>query len=509
MAVLLLASFMNMIDVTIVNVALPSMRADLGATESGIEWVVAGYILSFALGLLPFGRYGDIIGKKRMFMLGVGGFTLASAVCGMAANIEMLIAARIIQGVGGAVMTPQVLSIAQVMFPPKERAMAFSLFGLTAGLASVAGPVAGGSLIHADLFDLGWRPIFLINLPIGAFALWAGARIIPDIPGNPGLRNDWGGIALAGAAILCLIFPLIEGRGFGWPFWIFVVMAFALPLAAAFVWWEKRQNATGAAELVPLGLMANRNFVTASVGAMVFFSALPGFFFVLAVFLQSGYGLDPLSSGVTTIPFPVGVLIASLISGRSGGKFARSRIILGAASLIGSMTLLRSAVGTLGDTLDQASLILPLALGGLGTGLAISPLFQTALAGVPPKDAGSGSGALQSIQQIGGAFGVAIISQIFFAVLGGSLASGAGQHAAYRAALSTAVLYNIACYGVVSLLALFLKAPRKGAGSRAGRQNDMGDAGPEVDSFDGIRAGRSRAWDASRHRYVCGSLCER
>jgi EmrB/QacA subfamily drug resistance transporter len=468
MVVLLIASFMNMIDVTIVNVALPSMRDDLGATESGIEWVVAGYILSFALGLLPFGRYGDIIGKKRIFMLGVGGFTLASAVCGMAANIEMLIAARIIQGVGGAVMTPQVLAIAQVMFPPKERAMAFSLFGLTAGLASVAGPVAGGSLIHADLFGLGWRPIFLINLPIGALALWAGARIIPTIPGNPRLRNDWGGIALAGAAILCLIFPLIEGRGFGWPSWIFIVMALALPLAGAFVWWERRQNALGAAELVPLGLMGNRNFIVASIGAMVFFSALPGFFFVLAVFLQSGYGLDPLSSGITTIPFPVGVLIASLISGRSGGKFARSRIILGAASLIAAMTLLRHTVGTLGDTLEQMRFILPLALGGLGTGLAISPLFQTALAGVPPKDAGSGSGALQSIQQIGGAFGVAIISQIFFAVLGGSVAGGLDQHAAYRTGLSTALFYNIACYGVVALLALLLKPAPQGRHQRGG-----------------------------------------
>ncbi|MDH6264965.1 EmrB/QacA subfamily drug resistance transporter [Rhizobium sp. SG_E_25_P2] len=457
MAVLLMASFMNMIDVTIVNVALPSMRADLGATESGIEWVVAGYILSFALGLLPFGRYGDIIGKKRMFMLGVGGFTLASAFCGLASNIEMLIVARIIQGVGGAVMTPQVLAIAQVMFPPKERAMAFSLFGLTAGLASVAGPVAGGSLIHADFFGLGWRPIFLINLPIGALALWAGWKIIPTIPGNSGLRNDWGGIALAGGAILCLIFPLIEGRGFGWPAWIFVVMALALPLAAAFVWWERRQNARAAAELVPLGLLGNRNFIAASLGAMVFFSALPGFFFILAVFLQSGYGLDPLASGVTTIPFPVGVLVASVISGRSGGKFARSRIILGALSLIAAMALLRQSVSGLGDTLDQMRFILPLALGGLGTGLAISPLFQTALAGVPPKDAGSGSGALQSIQQIGGAFGVAIISQIFFATLGGSLAGGAVQHAAYREALSTAVLYNIACYAVVALLALLLK----------------------------------------------------
>ena len=158
MFVLLMASFMNMIDITIVNVALPSMQRSLGVSESGIEWVVAGFILAFALGLLPFGRYGDIIGKKTIFLVGVSSFSIASLLCGMAINVEMLIVARIIQGIAGAVMMPQVLALAQIMFPPKERAVAFSLFGLTAGLASVAGPVTGGFLIHANLWGLDWRP---------------------------------------------------------------------------------------------------------------------------------------------------------------------------------------------------------------------------------------------------------------------------------------------------------------------------------------------------------------
>ena len=172
MAVLLMASFMNMIDVNIVNVALPSMQRNLGVSDSGIEWVVAGYILAFALGLLPFGRYGDIVGKKRIFLIGVSAFTVASALCGLAANVEMLIAARVIQGIAGAVMTPQVLAIAQIMFPPKERAAAFSLFGLTAGLASVAGPITGGTLIHADLFGLDWRMgVFFLLVWIATAAL--------------------------------------------------------------------------------------------------------------------------------------------------------------------------------------------------------------------------------------------------------------------------------------------------------------------------------------------------
>jgi MFS family permease len=236
MVVLLMASFMNMIDVTIVNVALPSMQKNLGVSESGIEWVIAGYILAFALGLLPFGRYGDIVGKKRIFLIGVGAFTLASLLCGLAANVEMLIAARVIQGVAGAVMTPQVLALAQIMFPPKERAVAFSLFGLTAGLAAVAGPVTGGTLIHLDIWGLDWRPIFLINVPIGIACVIAGRALIPDVKGNPNLRNDGVGIVIAAIAMFCLIFPLIEGRGFGWPAWCFAMMAAFLVFAGLFIW---------------------------------------------------------------------------------------------------------------------------------------------------------------------------------------------------------------------------------------------------------------------------------
>jgi len=462
MVVLLMASFMNMIDVTIVNVALPSMQKNLGVSESGIEWVVAGYILAFALGLLPFGRYGDIIGKKLIFLIGVGAFTLASLFCGLALNVEMLIVARVIEGVAGSVMMPQVLALAQIMFPPKERAVAFSLFGLTAGLAAVAGPVTGGTLIHLDIWGLDWRPIFLINVPIGIACVIAGRALIPDVKGNPALRNDWVGIVIAAIAIFCLIFPLIEGRGFGWPTWCFAMMAAFVVFAAVFVWWERRQNARGAAELVPLSLLSNGNFVFASLGAMVFFSAMPGFFLMLAVFLQSGYHLDPQQSGLTTVPFPIGVLVASVVTGRLGGMAPRLRIVSGSMLLVVAALILRHVVAGTGDAIVQTDFILPLLLGGLGTGITISPLFQTALAGVPPRNAGSGSGALQSIQQMGGAFGVAIISQIFFSHIAGYLAAGHSPHEAFKASFETAMFYNIACYVVVALSTLLMK-PVQGA----------------------------------------------
>jgi len=469
MAVVLLANFMNMIDVTIVNVALPSMQRNLGVSESGIEWVVAGYILAFALGLLPFGRYGDIIGRKRIFLIGVAAFSAASLLCGLAANIEMLIAARVLQGVAGAVMTPLGLALAQVMFPPKERAAAFSLFGLTAGLASVAGPVTGGFLIHADIAGLDWRPIFLINVPIGIVCVLAGRAIIPDVEGNPGLRNDWVGIGLAAVATFCLIFPLIEGRGFGWPAWIFAMMALFVPVAGVFAWWERRQNARGAAELVPLHLMRNRNYIAAALGLMVFFSAMPGFFLVLAVFLQSGYALDPLASGLTTIPFPIGVLLASLVNGRLGSRLLRIRVLAGTAALVASAMLLRHTVAGVGDAVVRLDFVLPLLVGGFGTGFTIAPLFQTALAGVPPRDAGSGSGALQSLQQVGAAFGVAIISQIFFSLIASGTSDGLSAHETYKASFEAAILYNIACYLLVALSTAFMAPPPPHA-ERAGHR---------------------------------------
>ena len=447
-----------MIDITIVNVALPSMQKSLGVSESGIEWVVAGFILAFALGLLPFGRYGDIIGKKKIFLIGVTSFSIASLLCGMAVNVEMLIVARIIQGIAGAVMMPQVLALAQIMFPPKERAVAFSLFGLTAGLASVAGPVTGGLLIHANLWGLDWRPIFLINVPIGIACVIAGAHAIPDVKGNPDLKNDWVGIGLAALAIFVPDLPADRRPR---------LRLAGLELRHDGGRHSRRDaSAGGSAARMPGARPsssaqpdANRNFVFGRLGLTVFFSAMPGFFLILALFLQSGYQLDALHSGLTTIPFPIGVLVASIVAGRLGGKSPKLRIVFGAGLLVAAMLLLRHVVAGVGDHLVSTDFILPLLLGGLGTGITISPLFQTALAGVPPRDAGSGSGTLQSIQQVGGAFGVAIISQIFFSLLAAHMAGGLSQHEAFKASFETAVIYNIVCYVLVALSTLFLNIP--------------------------------------------------
>ena len=462
--IMLLAMFINIIDLSIVNVALPSLQKGLGASSSQIEWVVAAYVLAFALGLLPFGRLGDIVGRKRIFMLGVAGFTIASLLCGVAPSINLLIVARILQGLAGSMMIPQVLAIAQVTFPPKERGFAFSFFGLTAGLASVAGPLMGGLLISANLYGLDWRPIFLVNLPIGIFALIAAWRVVPETKPHPGLTHDLGGILLASIGILLMVFPLIEGRGYGWPVWAFAMIAASFVVFALFYLWEKRREAANQTQLLSVSLMKNRNFAIGSLITMIFFSGLPGFFFILALFLQSGFGFTPLQSGLTTIPFPIGVLIASLLSGRLGNKMMPQRLMGGALMLVIGMATLRYVIAGVTDEVNHWWLVVPLVISGFGLGVAISALFQTILVGVPPRDAGSASGALQAFQQIGGALGVALVGELFFSKLAALMQAGGSAHLAFVEAAKHGLIYEIAVFVIMAAMVPLLKAaPKQGA----------------------------------------------
>lgn len=468
--ILLLAGFMNLIDVTIVNVALPRMQAGLGATSSQIEWVVAAYVLAFALGLLPFGRLGDTIGRKRMFLLGVSLFTLFSGLCGIAPSMSALIGARILQGLAGAMMMPQVLAIVQVIFPPQERGLAFSFFGLSAGLASVAGPLVGGLLIDANFAGLDWRPIFLVNVPVGIATVLAALAVIPNMPGHPHLKHDPIGVLIASAAVFLLVFPLIEGRSYDWPGWAFAMLAGAVVAAAVFYFYEKSRARSGQTQLLPASLMGNGSYLLGSLMSMTFFSGIAGFFLVLAVFLQTGFGLSPLQSGLTTVPFSVGVLIASVVSGRLRGRLQRARIAGGAGAMVVGMLILMQVVAGITDSIDHWQFLLPLALSGFGMGVAISSLFQTVLSNVQPTDAGSGSGALQSFQQIGSALGIAITGEVFFSSLKDSFMSGSAPHAAFVSSFGSALIYEIVAFVAVAVFVIFLKVPPHAQASHDGGQ---------------------------------------
>ncbi|MEQ1769307.1 MAG: DHA2 family efflux MFS transporter permease subunit [Devosia sp.] len=455
--VLLLASFMNLIDVTIVNVALPSLQARLGADANQIEWVIAAYVLAFALGLLPFGRLGDIVGRTHMFLIGVAAFTIASAACGLAPSIEWLIAARVLQGFAGAIMTPQVLAIAQVTFPPEEKGQAFSLFGLAASLAAVSGPLLGGLLIGADLGGLDWRPIFLVNVPVGILAVVAGWFLIPRPPGHPDLKNDFIGILLFGLASVSLVYPLIEGRAFGWPLWAFGLIGLAVVFAALFVLWERRRAALNQPQLLNVSLISNGNFLLGMLITTIFASGIPAMFMVISLTLQLGFGLSPLESGLVNTPFSVGVLAVSLISGRFGQHYLRVRLAIAAALLVTGIGWTDLVFRGMGDVVDHWQFLPPLFIAGLGLGLGFSALFQSILAGVPPRDAGAGSGALQAFQQVGGAIGVALVGEIFFTHIGTGMASGGNPHAVFSSAAGLAIVYQVVTFAAVGLLVFLLK----------------------------------------------------
>ncbi|MBJ7308881.1 MFS transporter [Rugamonas sp. CCM 8940] len=468
MFILLSASFMNLLDASILNVALPDLQRRLAASDRALEWIVTVYIVTFALGLLPLGRLGDILGRKGMFMTGVAGFTLTSMLCAAAPSSTALILCRALQGLTAAMLAPQVMAIAVTMFAPKDRARAFALFGLIAGLSSMAGPLLGGMLIQANLNDLGWRWIFLVNLPIGLLTLAGAWFWLPKPQPGPNQGNDWVGIALAAAAILCLLYPLIEGRAHGWPMWSMAALAAVAPLLLGFVGWERRQGRLGRAQLLPLELMASRDYLLGAIGALVFFSALNGFFLVFVICLQHGLGFSAMKAGLTSSAFPLGVLLATGVSVRLSSL--KLKIAGGALLLVAAHAVLWGVMARSAGIPAALPMALTLLAGGLGSGVAVAALFQTVMRTVPLPHAGVGSGALQVFQQVGAALGIALVSQLFFSALQSAERTGVAPGPAYVQAFGQTVWYYIVAYALVAASVLWFKfgppASLPGAGPR-------------------------------------------
>jgi EmrB/QacA subfamily drug resistance transporter len=422
LAVVLIAGFMQLVDISIVNVAIPSIQRDLDATYAQIQWVLAGYQLAFAVMLITGGRLGDIFGRKRLFMIGMAGFTLASALCGLAQSPGMLIGSRVLQGLMGAVMFPQILSVIQVTFPPRERAGAFGMFGATIGLATIMGPVVGGLLIEADLFGLQWRPIFLVNVPIGIVALAAAARYLIESRAPRALRLDPIGVAVVTAGLLLLIYPLVQGRDLGWPPWTFLSMAAAVPVLAAFAVYERHKKRVDGSPLVDLDLFRQRSFVPGLAVAGIFFMGIPAFFLTFSLWLQIGLGFTALHAGLTGIPFAVGSALASAASVRLAPALGRRLLSAGSLLLVAGMAALIWTVDRYGGAVHSWQLVPALLVCGLGLGSVVAPLVNVVLAGIRAQDAGAASGVLTTVQQVGGAVGVAVVGVIFFGLLGSQAA---------------------------------------------------------------------------------------
>jgi EmrB/QacA subfamily drug resistance transporter len=417
LGVVLIAVFMQLMDISIVNVAIPSIQRDLDASYSQVQWVLAGYQLAFAVVLITGGRLGDIYGRKRLFLIGVSGFTVASALCGFAQGPAMLVGSRIFQGAMGALMFPQALSVTQVEFPQRERGAAFGITGAVIGLATISGPLLGGLLIAGNLFGLDWRPIFLVNLPLGAVAVVAAVVLLRESRAEGALRLDPGGVAIVSAALLMLIYPLVEGRDLDWPVWTFLLMAASVPVFALFAVYERHKTRKDNSPLVVLGLFGERAFVSGLLLNLVFFSGVAAFFLTFSLFLQIGLGFTALHSGLTTIPFSIGTAIGSAVSVRLAPRLGRSVLNLGCLLLVAGMLAVIATISHYGEGIHSWQLLPALLICGLGLGLTIPPLLNVILAGISGRSAGSASGVLSTTQQVGGAFGVAIIGVIFFGLL--------------------------------------------------------------------------------------------
>ncbi len=410
------ALFMVLLDVSIVNVAIPAIRSNLAANNADIQFVVAGYGLAYAVLLITGGRLGDIFGRKRLFLIGMSGFVIASALCGLAQSAIMLDLSRVLQGAMAAMMYPQVLSVIQVTFPPQERARVFGFVGAVIGIATITGPLAGGLIIRDDITGGSWRWIFLVNLPIGIAALIAATRLLKESRAPNATRLDVGGVVLATAGILLLVYPLVEGQVAGWPAWTFICMAISPVMLALFILYERSLPSTRF-PLVQLSLFRIRSFSVGVAISAVFIAGIPAFFFTFSLMLQVGLGFSALNAGLTTIPWSIASAFASAMSTRVAPRLGKYTIAIGSALLVIGILGIIGTIHLMGTKLTGWDLIPSFLVSGLGLGTVIAPLLNIILAGVPGRDAGSASGVLTTFQQLGGAIGVAVVGVVFFGLL--------------------------------------------------------------------------------------------
>lgn len=422
LAIVMTAAFMDLVDVTIVNIAIPSIERTAHASVSQIQWITAGYALAFAAGLITGGRLGDIHGRRRVFLIGIGGFTLASALCGFAANPEMLVASRLLQGGMAAMMVPQVLSIVHATFPAHERGKVFGLFGAIVGLGAVSGPLLGALLTEWNLFGLEWRPIFLINLPVGVAAWLLGRRFITESRAPKALKLDLVGVALVTLGLLMLLYPLTRGRELGWPLWGHVSMAGAFGVFAALVAYERRKAARDGSPLVELSLFRVKSFAAGIAVQTVFGVALGIFFLVWTLYMQIGLGWTPLRAGLTGVPFSLAVSTAAGMSVQKlVPRFGRKVLQAGALNMGAGVLLYLWEANRYGLSIASWQMALPLVVMGAGMGLIVAPLTDAVLSEVPREHAGSASGLINTVQQMGNALGLGLVSVVFFGEIGDRL----------------------------------------------------------------------------------------
>jgi EmrB/QacA subfamily drug resistance transporter len=446
LVVTLAGGFMVLLDVTIVTVAVPAIQRGLGASASEVQWVVSGYPLMFGLALVAGGRLGDALGRRRMYLIALTAFVLTSALAGAAPTVTLLVIARLLQGLAGGLLTPQNAGLIQDLFRAPERGRAFGLLGATIGLSTAVGPVAGGLIIDSFGEANGWRWVFFVNVPIGAFALVLAARLVPRALHRAAASDiDVVGMVLLGLSVLCVLFPVVQSDSGGlrrfW--WLFLV---AVPIGFAFLRWERRRSATGRAPLFDHRLFTEvHGYPPGAVIAAVYFAGFSGIWLVFALFFQSGLGFSPLESGLLVTPFALGSAVASMIAGRLVDKWGRRVTVAGLTMVVVGLVAVAIVVAFAPASALALAIPLPLLLAGIGGGAVISPNTTITLSNVPTRMAGVAAGLIQTGQRIGSAVGTAALAAVFHATASGGR---------YGTAMSLALLCAVVLVVVALVLAV-------------------------------------------------------
>jgi EmrB/QacA subfamily drug resistance transporter len=453
--VMLTGIFVTIMDNSIVNVAIPSIRSTLGASFAEAELVVAGYAFTFAVGLITGGRLGDIFGQRRMFLVGFGAFTLTSALCGVAPWPAMLVIGRLLQGMSAAVLSPQVFALVRVTFAEgRERSMAFAAMGVVIGLGNVIGQILGGVLVQADLFGLSWRAVFLVNLPIGIASLVVAPFVLEKTTRMAEQRLDPTGVALSTIGLSLLMVPLIEGPELGWPGWSIAMLATSSAVLAVFYLHQRRKSARRTQPLLDTDLFRDRAFFVGALAVLVFWATNTPLAFSFTLLAQIGYGQSPISSSLYLASLRASFGVTSVFAGRLARNGVRWVLISGALVDLSGM-LLALAACWLSTPPELVYLLPSLLIIGAGYGLFMTPILNAVLSGIEDRHVGEASGVLTTMQRGGNALGVALLEVPFFTVLDHAMADGTGHSAAYVRAFACVVCWISAMLvAVVGLLIL-------------------------------------------------------
>ena len=419
LVILLIGAFMDILDTMVINIAIPSIQSSLHASTSAVEWTANAYILGMALFVITGGRLGDIWGRKKMFLFGMAGFTITSAVSGFAATINILIIARAIQGIMAAMMVPQVLSYIQVLFAPDERAAALGAFSGISGFGTVVGPILGAFLINMNIFELSWRSIFLINIPIGIFLFIAALIVLSESKSPNPLRVDIPGTFMVMTSLILLLYPLIQGNNLGWPAWTYTSMVFAVIVGILFILYEKHRIKLNESPLIAMNLFQFKSFTGGILVYTIFMVAMSGYFLVFTFYLQMGLGFSAINAALTALPFSLMIPVTATLSvmklaPRYGRKVVVLGVVLCAIGIAGVELVLHGA----GSSLTNWQLLPVLLIAGGGMGMLVSSLTDFSLSQIPGQDAGSASGILSMMQQVGSSIGIAVLGTIFFSFVG-------------------------------------------------------------------------------------------